>query len=77
MTEPVLMTAEELGSYRLVYQSGHGDVFCDGERHIWRRGGFAMDVEEKWKRVQRRGACNCDLFANGSNPLACSRVSNS
>ena len=44
--------------YVLVYQGGHHNVYCDKERHIWTRGGYAG-----WPVTYiRSGKCDCHKY---------------
>jgi hypothetical protein len=48
----------ELG-YKLVYQGGHHNVYCNGPEHVWTTGGWAgkWPIEEEF-----RGKCDCEYW---------------
>lgn len=61
--------------WRLVYQSGHGNTYCNGDAHIDTEGGWCWpDVEHslyikstmvRWtKRGIKLPNCDCDFFGN-------------
>jgi len=72
--EPLGEVTERLEreGYRRVYQGGHHDVWCDGERHVWRAGaGF---VSEKMGNTHVRlegGKGKCDCAAWVGRPSKC------
>lgn len=49
-----------LDSWKLVYQGGHHNVFCDGKYHAWTNGGYTecspMSV------IGRVGKCDCERW---------------
>jgi hypothetical protein len=49
---------ESLGrtGFTQVYQSGHGNVYCNTSLHIWTSGGF---TQMSPIRFQRLGKCDC------------------
>jgi len=55
-----------LPTFSLVYQGGHHDVYCNGERHYSTKGGYAgkHDIEEDIKEadVEYLYRCNCEEF---------------
>lgn len=60
-TNPMTDAKEELLSdgFRLVYQGGHHDVYCDSKTHIWTDGGYAG----KWPfRKRKEGECDCAMW---------------
>ena len=44
--------------YRLVYQSGHGDVWCNGHEHQHRTGGEA-GINEPFGVLTKTHRCDC------------------
>jgi hypothetical protein len=48
-------------SYRLVYQGGHHNVYCDGNEHIWTSGG-TTGIHKKPYRLSRWGNCDCEKY---------------
>ncbi len=46
--------------FKMVYQGGHHNVYCNGENHIWTGGGFCglSDPSD----VKRVGKCDCLRF---------------
>ena len=56
---------ETLESFKRVYQSGHGDVYCDGKQHIYSYGGTAGIVPFL---VKNFGRCDCELWKEIKGP---------
>jgi hypothetical protein len=52
------------GSYQMVYQGGHHDVYCDGSTHIWTRGGGTTNMTRP--RFHRAGPCDCYKYGGAS-----------
>lgn len=46
--------------YKLVYQSGHTNAFCDGSKHIWTDGGYTEC--HPMSRIIRSGGCDCAFW---------------
>jgi hypothetical protein len=61
MPDPEEMTAVQMeaAGYRLVYQSGHTDTYCNGEDHIRTGGGFTR-MSPPW--VMNRYRCDCGRY---------------
>ena len=68
--------------YKLVYQSGHGNTYCNGENHIDTEGGLCHPEVDKNKAIrlaiamrEAKGflqlrACDCEYWANKSLELS-------
>lgn len=56
------MTDAEKKDYRVVYQGGLHDVWCNGQAHIWCDGGTANIFRDDDKFVIRTGTCDCHKF---------------
>lgn len=55
--EQLALLDAELSGFKLVYQGGHHDVFCDGETHKITNGGSTkIEPRAKVKRVE---GCDC------------------
>lgn len=67
MNERDTKMAEALGlsDYRLVYQSGRQNVFCDGQRHAWTNGGYTELAP--MNHIIRIGKCDCDRWKQDWN----------
>jgi hypothetical protein len=63
MNEREQRTAEALGltDFKLVYRSGHGNVFCDGSMHAHTNGGYTR--LEPMNHIRRLGKCDCAKWA--------------
>jgi len=56
----------ELGGFKLVYQGGHHNIYCDGSRHLKTSGGRCHPP--KWKShaiVDYEFNCDCERYKNG------------
>jgi hypothetical protein len=51
--------------YELVYQSGHQNVYCNGEFHKWSDGGWAGN--HAFRLHDRISKCNCEDFSGEKN----------
>jgi len=68
MNEDEMKVAVRLGlapPYRLVYQGGHHNVFCDGERHAWTNGGYTRFAP--MDRIGCVGRCDCARYTKGNH----------
>lgn len=50
-----------LSGFKLVYQGGHHNVFCDGAEHVHTNGGFTR--ASPVNHIMRRGKCDCAKWA--------------
>jgi len=48
--------------YTLVYQGGHHNVYCNGEKHIYTRGGGTTKITIAG--YDREGCCDCERWKN-------------
>ena len=58
-----------MGDYELVYQSGHNDVWCNGDEHVRTYGGFTCSGNGEFKDCF---PCDCALwndYENGVGPF--------
>lgn len=55
-----LTTPDELNGFTRVHQGGHHAVYCNGNRHIWTRGGGFTGMSEP--RIDRTGSCDCHKY---------------
>lgn len=61
MTEVV-----KLDNFKLVYQGGHHNIYCDGEEHLKTSGGkYHPEIWESYAIVDYRFKCDCERWKNG------------
>ena len=55
--------AQTLVQFKLVYQGGHHNVYCDGKSHIWTTGGWAGNHPIVPSGFAPAG-CDCEKWNN-------------
>ena len=54
-------------NYKLVYQGGHHNVYCNGRTHYKMTGGYRQLQEEK--SIGKKYKCDCKMWAEFNEML--------